>query len=162
MFRFSYRFIASLLVLIAVQLTPAQAAESVSISNGLTAAGGPLAIHGFDPVSYFDGGSPERGLAEFSAKHSGAVYRFASRENMRRFVRNPEEYAPQFGGFCAYGVSVGKKFDGDPQVYRMVDDKLYFNLNPEIKAIWEKDLSDNLRKAGSNWPKIRSKAASSL
>ncbi len=162
MFRFNFRLIAVALTLLAVQVAPAMAAESISVSNGLTAAGGPLAIHGFDAVSYFEGGSAMRGKAEFSAKHDGAVYRFASRENMRRFVRSPEKFAPQFGGFCAYGASVGKKFDGDPEVYRIVDNKLYFNLNPEIKATWEKDLADNIRKAGSNWPQIRDKAASSL
>ncbi len=157
-----YRTLTILLALSAVLLVPALAAESISVSNGLTAAGGPLAIHGFDPVSYFGDGSPQRGLAEFSAKHDDVVYRFASRKNMRKFVSNPTHYTPQFGGFCAYGVSVGKKFDGDPLVYRIVDGKLFFNLNPQIKATWEKDLSANIQKAVSTWPKIREKSAATL
>ncbi len=139
----------------------AVASDSISTSNGLTAAGGPLAIHGYDAVSYFDG-EPQRGLAEFSTKHDGVVYRFASRQSMRQFVKSPDKYTPQFGGFCAYGTSVGKKFDGDPLVYRVVDGKLYFNLNPSIKETWEKDLSGNIRKAVDTWPKIRDKPASSL
>ena len=140
----------------------ASASDAVSTSNGLTAAGGPLAVHGFDVVSYFEAGDPQRGLAKFSVNHEGAVYRFASRKHMRQFTRDPQAFVPQFGGFCAYGVSVGKKFDGDPLVYRVVDDKLYFNLNPDIKATWEKDLHENIHKAVSSWPTLRSKAASSL
>ncbi len=134
----------------------------VSTSNGLTAAGGPLAIHGFDAVSYFTDGAPRRGLAEFSTLHNGAVYRFATRENLRTFVRDPERYAPSYGGFCAYGVSVGKKFDGDPEVFRIVDGRLFFNLNPAIKATWEKKLLANIDKAERQWPKIRSVPSDSL
>ena len=140
----------------------AAASDAVSTSNGLTAAGGPLAIHGYDVVSYFGSGGPERGLAEFSSKHESVVYRFASKENLRQFVRGPEKFLPRFGGFCAYGVSVGKKFDGDPLVYRVVDGELYFNLNPAIKATWEKNLGDNIDKAVANWPGLRGKAAADL
>jgi len=140
----------------------ASASDSLSTSNGLTAAGGPLAIHGYDAVSYFENGSPQRGLAKFSTKHGDAVYRFSSKKNLRTFTKNPTKYAPKFGGFCAYGTSVGKKFDGDPEVYRIVDGNLYFNLNPEIKKTWEKDLAGNLAKAEKNWPEIKDKPASSL
>lgn len=139
----------------------ALANEAVSTSNGLTAKGGPLAIHGFDPVSYFDGG-PQRGLAEFSTLWNGGVYRFVSKANLRKFTGHPEKYAPQFGGFCAYGVSVGKKFDGDPEVYAIVDGRLYFNLNPSIKKTWQKDVPGNIVKANKNWTKIQNKAAASL
>ena len=129
----------------------------------MTAAGGPLAIHGFDAVSYFDG-MPRRGLAQHSSLWNGAVYRFASKDNLKRFEKNmkPGKFAPQFGGFCAYGVSVGKKFDGDPEVYKIVNGKLYFNLNPEIKRTWEKDVAGNVRKAEKQWTKIADKSAASL
>ncbi len=136
--------------------------EATSTSNGLTAAGGPLAIHGYDAVSYHNDGAPRRGLAKHSTLWEGAVYRFASAENLRMFKKQPAKFAPQFGGFCAYGTSVGKKFDGDPEVYRIVGGKLYFNLNPDIKTTWEKDLAKNIEKAEGNWPKIKNKAASSL
>lgn len=157
-----FRHIALALVLLIALTGVASASDAVSTSNGLTAAGGPLAIHGFDAVSYFAGGAPQRGLAEFSTRHDGAVYRFSSKDNLRAFVRNPEKYAPRFGGFCAYGTSVGKKFDGDPEVYRIVDGRLYFNLNPEIKKTWEKDLAKNIGKAEKYWPRIKDKPASSL
>ena len=145
-----------------VLVTAASGADAVSSSNGLTAAGGPLAIHGYDAVSYFQEGGPKRGLAAFSTKHGGAVFRFASRANLRAFVRSPERYAPRFGGFCAYGVSVGKKFDGDPLIYRIVDGELFFNLNPEIQTTWEDDLAGNIAKAEELWPQIRDKEAADL
>ena len=154
---------ALLLTLASVALTGTLAAdESTSASNGLTLAGGPLAIHGYDAVAYFTTGEPRRGLAKYSAKHAGVAYRFASKENLKTFKRDPEKYAPQFGGFCAYGVSVGKKFDGDPEVFKVVDGKLYFNLNPDIKATWEKDVPGNIAKAGRQWREIHDKPASAL
>lgn len=154
----------ALIIMLALLLTltgTALGSEAVSTSNGLTAAGGPLAIHGYDAVSYFNGG-PQRGVAEFSMLWEGGVYRFASKDNLRKFKSNSQKYAPQFGGFCAYGVSVGKKFDGDPEVFEIVDGRLYFNLNPEIKKTWKEDIPGNLRKAGKKWPKIKGKAATSL
>ncbi len=149
------------LVLMLTTATAGLAADTTNTSLGLTAAGGPLAIHGFDAISYFDG-MPRRGLAQHSSLWNGAVYRFASKDNLKRFEKNPGKYAPQFGGFCAYGVSVGKKFDGDPEVYKIVNGKLYFNLNPQIKQTWEKDVDGNLRKAEKQWTKIANKSATSL
>lgn len=140
----------------------ALAAESTNTSAGLTLAGGPLAIRGYDPVAYFKSGEARRGAAQFEVLHEGAVYRFLSRENLTAFERNPEKYAPQYGGFCAYGVAVGKKFDGDPEVFEIIDGKLYFNLNPEIKATWKEDTAGNIRKADQQWPTIRNRAAGSL
>jgi len=157
-----FRHFALAIALLVALTGVASASDAVSTSNGLTAAGGALAIHGFDAVSYFNGDAPQRGLAEFSAKHDGAVYRFSSKENMRTFTKNPGKYAPQFGGFCAYGASVGKKFDGDPEVYRIVNGRLYFNLNPDIKKTWEKNVPKNIAKAEKQWPKIKDKPAASL
>lgn len=154
--------VLSLSVVLLAMAAVGSANEATSTSNGLTAAGGPLAIHGFDAVSYFSGSEPQRGLAEFSTLWNDAVYRFASKKNLRLFIKNPQKYAPRFGGFCAYGVSVGKKFDGDPEVFRIVDDRLYFNLNPEIKTTWEKDLARNIEKAEGQWGSIKNKPAGAL
>ena len=151
--------LALALLLIVPGLVSAETA--ISTSNGLTAGGGPLAIHGYDAVSYFKG-RPERGAAKHQTLWNGAVYRFASNEHLRTFEADPEKYAPQFGGFCAYGVSVGKKFDGDPEVFRIVEGRLFFNLNPEIQATWEKDLKKNIRKAEKEWKSIRDRPAASL
>ena len=68
----------------------------------------------------------------------------------------------KYGGFCAFGVSVGAKFDGDPTLFRVVDGKLYFNLNPEIRDQWIKDIPGNIKKANRNWRTIRNKTVSEL
>ena len=111
-------------------------------------------VRGFDPVAYH-GGKPAAGVAEHSVDWGGAKWQFASAENKAKFEANPSAYAPQFGGYCAYGVSVGAKFDGDPRLFKVVGGKLYFNLNPEIQSIWLKDVPGNIRKADGQWKKIR-------
>lgn len=134
----------------------------VNVSAGLTAKGAPLALRGYDPVSYFTDGGPQPGKAEVATTYQGATYRFASRKNLRRFEGGPRRYAPQYGGFCAYGVSVGAKFDGDPLVWKVVDGKLYLNLNSEIQKAWNADIEGAVKKADAHWTKIRSAAPEEL
>lgn len=136
--------------------------DHVNVSTGMTLAGAPLAIHGYDPVAYFTQGRAQIGKAVHTAKYEGAAYRFASEANKKMFEANPGRYAPQYGGYCAFGVSVGAKFDGDPTLFRVVDGKLYFNLNPEIQQKWLKDISGNIAKADGNWAKIRDKSPAEL
>jgi YHS domain-containing protein len=83
-----------------------------------------LAVHGHDVVAYFADGTPTAGSDEFAHVYDGATYRFASRANLDAFKADPAKYAPAYGGFCAYGVAVGKKFDGDPRFWKMVDGRL--------------------------------------
>lgn len=137
-----------------------QAQDTRNVGTGLTSAGAPLAIHGYDPVAFFTTGLPTLGSARFTTTHEGAAYRFASEANQAAFEKNPGAYLPQFGGFCAFGVTVEQKFDGDPRVFAIVDDKLYFNLNPDIQAMWNKDIPGNIAKADKAWQGIRSKPAS--
>lgn len=137
-------------------------AQEVNVSSGLTGQGEPLALRGYDPVSYFLDSGPQAGRADLSATHQGATYRFASKKNLRRFEDDPGKYLPQYGGFCAYGASVGAKFDGDPLVWKVVDGKLYLNLNSEIQKLWNEDIGGAVSKADANWPKIRGAAPESL
>ena len=113
-----------------------------------------LAMRGYDPVSYFNG-APLEGSFKITAVYQEATYRFASQENKNTFVANPEAYAPAFGGYCAYGAAIGSKFDGDPKVWKIVDDVLYLNLAAPVQAIWEEDLQGNLTKATANWENIK-------
>ena len=106
-------------------------AVHVNASTGMTLAGAPLAIHGYDAVAYFDDGAARIGKAAHTATHGNTAYRFVSEANKKKFESNPARYAPQYGGYCAFGVAVGAKFDGDPTLFRIVDDKLYLNLNPD-------------------------------
>lgn len=161
-----HRCCAGLIPLVAAAVlgaSPSLAADHhVNTTAGLTLAGAPLALRGFDPVAYFTEGKPVLGKTSIVAKHDGAVYQFASEENQRRFEKDPARYAPQYGGFCAYGASLGAKFDGDPTAFKIVDGKLYLNLNQEIQAKWGEDVAGNISKASQQWKRIRDVAPSEL
>jgi len=142
------------LALLLAAALPAVAANEVNTTSGLTAAGAPLALHGFDPVAYFSDAAPTRGSASHAAVHDGATYYFSSAENLAAFEADPTTYAPAFGGFCAYGVSVGKKFDGDPRYWKIANGRLYLNLNADIARTFEKDVPGNVAKAEKQWQRI--------
>ena len=143
-------------------VAPAQAADELNVVPGLSIAGAPLALHGYDPVAYFTEGQPQRGSDALVHIHDGAAYRFANQAHLDSFKEDPERYVPQFGGFCAYGVSVGKKFDGDPRLWKIEDGRLFLNLNEEIYATFLSDLDDNIEKADDNWQDIEHTAARDL
>ena len=130
-------------------VTPANAAQEVNIVDG-------YALQGFDPVAYFTVGAPTPGNSDFEADYDGATYRFASAENRDLFNADPEKYAPQYGGFCAFGAAMGRKFAADPQAWRIVDDKLYLNLNKDIQQRWVTDIPGFIRGANHNWDIIES------
>ena len=141
---------------------PAQAADELNVVPGLSIAGAPLALHGYDPVAYFTQGRPARGSDALVHVHEGAAYRFSNQAHLDRFKQDPELFLPQYGGFCAYGVSVGKKFDGDPRLWKIEDGKLYLNLNEEIYATFLEDIDGNVEKADRNWGEIEHTAARDL
>lgn len=149
-------------VLLAGSASALVAHNHTNTSTGMTLAGAPLAIHGYDPVAYFTEGQARVGKAAFTATHGGAAYRFVSAANKAEFEKSPGRYVPQYGGYCAFGVSVGAKFDGDPTLWRIVSNKLYFNLNPDIQKKWLEDIPGNIAKADQNWARIRDKAPSEL
>lgn len=121
-----------------------------------------LALRGYDPVAYFSAGKPSMGDARFSAKFNGATYHFTSAANLKMFKATPAAYAPQYGGFCAMGVALEKKLDGDPMVWKIVDKKLYLNVNEDVAVAWNRDIPGNLVKAEENWPEIKNKTPESL
>ena len=143
-------------------MAPANAADELNVVPGLSAAGAPLALHGYDPVAYFTEGHPVRGFDKLVHIHDGVAYRFSTEAHRAAFKKNPEKYLPQYGGFCAYGVSVGKKFDGDPRLWKIEDGKLYLNLNEEIYTTFLKDVDGNIEKAEDNWTRIEHTAARDL
>lgn len=110
------------------------------------------ALNGFDPVAFFTDGKPVNGSPAIAAEHRGATYYFATEGHKQLFAANPEKYAPQFGGYCAYGVAVGKLFPVDISTWQVRDGKLYLNLNPDILKTFNSDVAGNLAKAGRNWP----------
>lgn len=144
----------------------ALAGPDVNTTAGLVLADGKpapgLAIHGYDAVAYHAAGKPVRGAAEFATVHNEATYRFASKANLDTFKANPAKYEPAYGGYCAYGVSVGAKFDGDPNLWKVVDGKLYLNLDSGIQQAWLKDVPGAIKKAEANWPGIKDKQPSEI
>ena len=121
-----------------------------------------VGVQGYDLVSYRTSGTPQRGNGNHIVEHHGITYQFVNQENKARFANDPHRYLPVYGGYCAYGVAVGKKFVGDPEVWKIVGSKLYLNLDNKIQGIWNKDISGNIQKAEANWPKIKNKKASDL
>ncbi|HSS63949.1 MAG TPA: YHS domain-containing (seleno)protein [Gammaproteobacteria bacterium] len=142
--------------------TPAFAADEYNTVPGLTAVGAPLGLHGIDPVAFIEIGNRIDGSARYTAVHDGVAYYFSSKENLEAFNKAPEMYVPQNGGFCTYGVSVGKKFDGDPRYSAVENGKLYVFLNEEIFHAFNKDRAGTIAKAERNWKQIRHVAAKAL
>jgi YHS domain-containing protein len=121
-----------------------------------------VALHGYDPVSYFSGSAPKQGKAGITATHDGATYQFASTANRDKFKAEPAKYAPQYGGFCAMGVALGKKLDVEPAAYRVVDGKLYLNVNKDVQKRWLDDVPGNITQAEKSWPGLKDKTPKSL
>ncbi len=110
------------------------------------------AAGGYDLVSYFaDGGEPRLGAPEFKVEHEGRLYSFADAANRDRFTAGPERYLPQYGAYCAYAMARGSRVKGSPRFYRIVDGRLYFNVNASVHAKWERDAADQIRRADANW-----------
>ncbi len=120
------------------------------------------AVQGYDVVTYHTGKRPLRGNGNFVATHDGATYQFSNKENMETFQANQEKYVPAYNGYCAYGVSVGKKFIGDPEVWRVIDGKTYLNLDTGIQNEWLKDVPGRIKTADGKWGKIKNKNPASL
>ncbi len=121
-----------------------------------------VGVQGYDLVSYHKNEKPLKGNGNHIVEHHGVTYLFINKANQEEFAKNPHKYLPAYGGYCAYGVAVGKKFVGDPDVWKIVDNKLYLNLDNKIQGIWNKDVSGNIQKAEVNWIKIKNKKAADL
>lgn len=150
----------------AVAISPALAGPEVNTSTGVVLADGKpapgLAVRGYDVVAYFTDGKPVKGDSRFAVAHGAATYRFSSQAHLDQFKANPAKYVPAYGGYCAYGVSVKAKFDGDPSNWKIVDGRLYLNLDDAIQATWLKDVAGNIKKAEAIWPGIKAKAPNAI
>ena len=113
-----------------------------------------LGLKGYDPVAYFTEGKPVKGFAEFLYEWIGAKWYFSSAANRDLFAANPEKYAPQYGGYCAYAVSKGHTADINPSVWKIVAGKLYLNNGYLAGKLWQHDIPGNIEKADKNWPKL--------
>ena len=117
------------------------------------------AAGGYDPVAYFNEGQPVEGDSDHAHEWMGATWYFASAENRDLFAADPERYAPQYGGYCAWAVANGYTAKIDPQAWAVVDEKLYLNYSLDVQQQWRQDVPGNITKGDANWPGIRDKLA---
>ena len=116
---------------------------------------GNTAINGYDPVAYFVAGEPQQGRDEFVSQYDGASWKFASAANKAKFDANPQKYAPQYGGYCAYAVANNDTAGIDPQAWSIVDGKLYLNYSESVQAEWEAQQAAHIQAADRNWPGLK-------
>jgi YHS domain-containing protein len=112
-----------------------------------------VAIKGYDTVAYFTDGKPVKGRSEFAYTWNDVEWHFANAAHRDLFAGNPERYAPQFGGFCAMGLSMDKQAVADPTAWTIVDGKLYLKFSESARDRWRKDKAANIEKAEANWAK---------
>jgi YHS domain-containing protein len=141
-----------LIVLVLLSLIAPSTSWSKDAVN--TTLFGKTAIHGYDPVAYVTDGKPVPGNAEFEFEWQGAKWHFASAAHRDAFKNAPEQYAPQYGGYCAYAVSQGHLADIDPKAWTVVGDKLYLNYDLDVQKKWKADIPGYITKADKNWPDV--------
>jgi len=139
---------------VALLSVSAFAGDLVNVSGASKAA-----VSGYDTVAFFTDAKPVNGSPFISAEYQGATYFFATEEHKALFTAHPEKYVPQCGGFCAYGVGLGKLFPVDINTWQVRNGKLYLNLNPDIRVKFDADPSGNISKAEKNWPALVKKNA---
>ncbi len=141
--------LTTLLFIVAISLTAT--AQELSYSN---VDDNFIGLGGYDPVSYFTQERPSKGKDEFKAEHEGAIYHFASQENLNTFNADPIKYAPAYGGYCAYAMGKGYLADANPETYKIKDGKLlvFFN-NFVVNTLnrWNRDEDNLYPSAEANW-----------
>ena len=132
----------------------ALATSSLAAGVDVNASSTGLAMQGYDPVAYFTEGEANKGSYKLTSTFDEATYWFTSEENKELFEANPEAYVPAYGGYCAFGTAMGFKFDGDPEYWKIVDNKLYLNLSKDIQTRWEGNIPGFVQDANGHWENI--------
>lgn len=159
---FAKSSLVALTLAVATLSAPAFAADEFNVTNGYTLDGVPLALRGVDTVALSTLNAVTTGDAAHTVVYEGAAYYFASEMSAKKFEAAPAQYAPQYGGFCAFAVAIGKKLDGDPRYADIVDGKLYLFVNAAVFAKYQENPEEILKNAAEMWPSIQHKAVDSL
>jgi len=138
--------------LLIVSLVAAAPVFAAGKADPINKDGSGIAIKGYDPVAYFTESKPVKGSAAFTHQWMNSTWWFASAEDRDHFAKDPEKYAPQYGGYCAYGVSQNHTVSIDPEAWTIVDGKLYLNYSQGVKSTWSKQIPKYLEDANHNWP----------
>ncbi len=114
-----------------------------------------VALSSYDPLSYFTSApDPIPGVKELSYEYKGSKFYFITGTHLHAFAGDPEHYAPQYGGFDAYGVSQGRKVGAHPRIFAVVDGKLYLFSDTESRKNWKKDIPGNVARASEQWSDV--------
>lgn len=144
-----FEMIALVALLFGTLLLDGQTKPTVSVdANG-------VGLHGYDPVAYFTEGKAVKGDPKFSASYDGASYEFKSMENKAVFEKEPAKYTPQYGGYCAMAMTMGKLEDADPNFFLVHDGKLLVQRNEKAHMMFMKDPAGNHQKADQQWAKLQ-------
>lgn len=138
------------LAFLVLLLVPAALADEPEIYTGRNG----LAVGGYDTVAYFSQGQPVEGSKDFVIEYKGATWRFSSQENLETFEQDPDGFAPQYGGYCAWALAMGSLAKGDPKIWTIYEGALYLNINKSTQKKWLKDIPGFIDKADANWPGI--------
>jgi YHS domain-containing protein len=130
-------------------LTVAMAGHGEEEKMSVNANG--VAIEGYDTVAYFTDAKATTGDEKYTYLWQGAKWRFSSQTNRALFISNPEKYAPQFGAFCALGVTFNQAVPVDPKAWTIVEGRLFLNHNIEFRSKWRKDKMSLIKKADGIW-----------
>lgn len=146
-----HRILCTALFVIALSPLTAEGQQVPQVNTD----GAGVAILGYDPVAYFTDAKAVPGKPEFTARHDGATWRFATAAHRDAFVADPARYAPQYGGYCAYGVAGNYKVKIDPDAWRIEDGKLYLNYDLSVQRRWYSDIPGYIARATRNWAGLR-------
>ena len=142
------------LVIALTMATGAMAQRSEIFQSGRGEFGSDLAVGGFDAVAYQTQGLPVPGNPQFRVSWKGAEWRFSTIQNRDLFVREPDKYAPQYGGWCAFAVAQGVRSPGDPRFWDVVNGRLYINQSAGTQASWRRDQASMIPRGDQNWPRL--------
>ena len=154
--------ITTLIKSVAIVATLAISSVSFAADIDVSANANDVAIHGYDAVSYFSDSKATKGNQKYTATYKSAIYQFSNEENRNKFKQNPERFTPQFGGYCAMGVALNKKLETDPTAWKIVDGKLYLNLNKAVQKKWSTDIPGYITTANRVWSGIQGVSVSQL
>lgn len=112
------------------------------------------ALKGYDPVAYFLEKKASKGKSEFRYEWDGVHWLFSSQANLNAFKADPEKYIPQYGGLCAFGVSMNRKVYADPEVWTIFDNRLYLNYNLKTRELWLRDTAFRIQKGNAFWSSL--------
>lgn len=141
-------------LLLGVLLIVATHSASAAIDAIYTGFFSNEALRGYDTVAYFTQGMPVEGSDDFTYEYLGAVWKFSSQEHLELFKANPDKYAPQYGGYCAWAMSNGDTASAEPDLWTIHDGKLYLNYSRRVNQRWKADMVNFIRKADIEWPKF--------